>query len=231
IFNWSAEDPVIDAQIGGILTNSVSSLPEGAYTVTAIRNLTDTLVVPFYLEAGNDLEITIIPTADSLVATATGGDAPYYFNWNDGLDYGTGTTRLRIGINTISVFDNAGCQYSTTFFYYPDSALTYPSNGSTNTINNFVFNGDLVNTYSLDVLESLMTIFPVPAEGNRVALKWSGPMDGASYTMVDALGREMLKGSLNTPSVVLDLESIQSGVYHIIVDLNGQQVSKVFLRQ
>ena len=76
-----------------------------------------------------------------------------------------------------------------------------------------------------------MTIFPVPAEGSSVALRWSGPMDGASYTMVDALGREMLKGVLNTPSVVLDLESIQPGVYHIIVDLNGQQVSKVFLRQ
>ena len=83
-------------------------------------------------------------------------------------------------MNTISVFDNSGCQYATTFFYYPDSALTYPSNGSTNTINNFVFNGDLVNTYSLDVLESLMKIFPVPAEGNSVALKWSGPMEGAS---------------------------------------------------
>ena len=49
--------------------------------------------------------------------------------------------------------------------------------------------------------------------------------------MVDALGREMLKGSLNTPSVVLDLESIQPGVYHIVIDLDGQQVSKVFLRQ
>ena len=76
-----------------------------------------------------------------------------------------------------------------------------------------------------------MTIYPVPAEGNSVAMKWSGPMDGASYTMVDALGREMLKGSLNSPSVVLNLESIQPGVYHIIVDLNGQKVSKVFLRQ
>ena len=231
IFNWSAEDPVIDAQIGGILTNSVNSLPEGAYTVTAIRNLTDTLVVPFYLEAGNDLQITIIPTADSLVATASGGDAPYYFNWNDGLDYGSGTTRLRIGINTISVFDNAGCQYATTFFYYPDSVLTYPSNGSTNTINNFVFNGDLVNTYSLELLESLMTIYPVPAEGNSVALKWSGPTDDASYTIVDALGREVLNGALNRSIEMLNLEGIQPGFYHIVVDLNGQQVSKVFLRQ
>ena len=199
--------------------------------MTAIRNLTDTLVMPFYLEAGNDLQITIIPTADSLVATASGGDAPYYFNWNDGLDYGAGTTRLRIGINTISVFDNAGCQYSTTFFYYPDSALTYPSNGSTDTINNFVFNGDLVNTYSLDLLESLMTIYPVPAEGNSVVLKWSGPTDGVSYTLVDALGREVLNGALNRSTEMLNLEGIQPGVYHIIVDLNGQQVSKVFLRK
>ena len=163
------------------------------------------------------------------MATASGGDAPYYFNWNDGLDYGSGTTRLRIGMNTISVFDNSGCQYATTFFYYPDSALTYPSNGSTNTINNFVFNGDLVNTYSLDVLESLMKIYPVPA-GNSVALKWSESMEGAHYIMVDALGREMLKGSLYTFSCIRS--SIDSpGVYHVIVELNGQQVSKVFLRQ
>ena len=76
-----------------------------------------------------------------------------------------------------------------------------------------------------------MKIYPVPAAGNSVALKWSGPIEGAHYIMVDALGREMLKGSLNAPSVVLDLESILPGVYHVIVDLNGQQVSKVFLRQ
>ena len=54
-----------------------------------------------------------------------------------------------------------------------------------------MFNGDLVNTYSLDLL-SPDDDLPVPAEGNSVALKWSGPTDGTCYTMLDALGREVL---------------------------------------
>ena len=76
-----------------------------------------------------------------------------------------------------------------------------------------------------------MTIYPVPADGNSVALKWSGPTDDASYTIVDALGREVLNGALNRSIEMLNLEGIQPGFYHIVVDLNGQQVSKVFLRQ
>ncbi len=115
----------------GATSASVSGVTAGDYTVRITDNMGCKKTIPFTLEsfstvhAGlSTVDATCILNADgSIIATATGGTAPYTYGWSTG-GSGATITGLRSGIYSVLVTDAAGCTASRTAYLGYDATNT-----------------------------------------------------------------------------------------------------------
>jgi hypothetical protein len=63
-------------------------------------------------------------------------------------------------------------------------------------------------------MSSQISIYPNPAT-NSITLNVGAEMIGGTYTIYDALGREVMNGKLSSASSMIDVDSLARGSYRI----------------
>jgi len=77
---------------------------------------------------------------------------------------------------------------------------------------------------------SLLKVYPNPANEGVVNIKYDNSSNLTSYSLVDILGRETLKGSFMN-QITLDLRNCKQGVYFVKIENDGKsEVQKLLVK-
>jgi hypothetical protein len=68
-------------------------------------------------------------------------------------------------------------------------------------------------------------MYPNPAEG-LVNLKFSNPLIDTAVTITDVLGKTVLTTKLNGTQAIIDIASLNRGMYFINLDIEGNRKTK-----
>jgi len=76
----------------------------------------------------------------------------------------------------------------------------------------------------------LLKVYPNPANEGVVNIKYDNSSNLTSYSLVDILGRETLKGSFMN-QITLDLRNCKQGVYFVKIENDGKsEVQKLLVK-
>ena len=130
-YNWTPGNPQGDGSA------SIINLPAGTYTLTVqdskgcISTLNQTITEPTVLVSGFDAQTNVLcngaSTGTASVTPASGGTAPYSYNWTPGNPQGDGTaaaTNLSAGTYNCKITDNKGCFIDVPFTITENAAIT-----------------------------------------------------------------------------------------------------------
>jgi hypothetical protein len=117
---WTAEDPFINSQLSVVTSSLVSDLPAGNYTVTVVRNFTDTCRVFFTITSPPFISLSLFQDGSTLAANITGGVPPYTIIWSNGSTSSV-ASNPDVGENTIILVDQVGCQKTGSVNFDPNA--------------------------------------------------------------------------------------------------------------
>ncbi|MDX2001634.1 MAG: PKD domain-containing protein [Chitinophagales bacterium] len=123
-------------------TEDISGLSFGSYTVTitdangctgtATGNISQPTAITIAVSSN---DATCNNANGSATASATGGSAPYTFNWSNGLS-GATTSGLAPGVYTVTLTDAQGCIRTASTTVTSSGGITVTANGTTTTCGN-----------------------------------------------------------------------------------------------
>jgi hypothetical protein len=92
----------------------------------------------------------------------------------------------------------------------------------------------LTYTTSLSVVENIensISIYPNPTQ-NNINVKFEETISNASYRLIDVAGREVVTSTLNgVSSLNLDLSNQNNGVYFLMINIEGEVITKKIIKQ
>jgi hypothetical protein len=211
-YQWSAN-------AGSQTTNTVTNLQGGSYCVTVTDNTGLTDQVCFEVEANNPMSANGFDGMDygtcngQSFVVASGGNAPYTYQWNDSQNQTTATaTNLCAGTYTCVITDQYGCTLS---------------------IQTTVFS----NTTSVTELfaGTDFTIFPNPAT-ESVTLRSESTFElGSIQLRILSVSGEVVKVQTadfsNGNQVVISLNDLQQGVYFVELDKDGVSTQRMIVKE
>ena len=93
---------------------------------------------------------------------------------------------------------------------------------------------NLTYTTSLSVVENIensISIYPNPTQ-NNINVKFEETINNASYRLIDVAGREVVTSTLNgVSSLNLDLSNQNNGVYFLMINIEGEVITKKIIKQ
>jgi uncharacterized repeat protein (TIGR03803 family) len=193
---------------------NVSGLGAGDYTVTVTDNNGCQTTVGFVMNQPEVLNATVEsqvcmgPNAGKASIKATGGTAPYTYDWEPGGGTSDAMSGLLSGTYTVTVSDSNNC--STTISISLDC-----TNGLSNANqSNYSNDGQLINA----------TVFPNPTNG---IYKITGLSEGMIAETYDYAGRKISNVTVNETDMNFDLSNQPDGIYLVrILTGNGGLVSQ-----
>ena len=130
LYNWTPGNPQGDG------TASIINLPAGAYTLTVqdargcSSTLNQTITEPTVLVSGFEAQTNVLcngeTTGTAAVTPASGGTAPYSYNWSPGNPQGDGTpvaSNLSAGTYNCKITDSKGCFVDVPFTLTENAAI------------------------------------------------------------------------------------------------------------
>lgn len=119
----------------GAATSSLTNLSEGTYTYTVTDDngciISDSIIIEQYVcpEISVDIALTSVScrgaSDGSLVASTSGGDAPYTYQWSTANASGSVIENLAAGTYSVTTVDSKGCTTSATATIIDPELLTY----------------------------------------------------------------------------------------------------------
>ncbi len=211
-YQWSAN-------AGSQTTATVNDLPGGSYCVTVTDNTGLTDEVCFEIETINPITASGFDGMDygtcdgQTFVVASGGEAPYSYQWNDPQNQTTSTaTNLCAGIYSCVITDQNGCSL---------------------TVQTTVFS----NTTSVTELfaASDFVLFPNPAK-ESVMLRFENAFElGMIELHVLTISGEVVKTQTvdfsNTNEVIVPISELQNGVYFVELIKDGVATRKMIIKQ
>ena len=93
---------------------------------------------------------------------------------------------------------------------------------------------DLTYSTSVSVIENFensISIYPNPTQ-NNINVNFEETINNASYRLVDVAGREVVSSSINgVCSLNLDLSNHNNGVYFLMINIEGEVITKKIIKQ
>ena len=93
---------------------------------------------------------------------------------------------------------------------------------------------NLTYTTSVSITENIentISIFPNPTQ-NNVNVKFEETISNASYRLIDVAGREVFSSSINGVNTLsLDLSNQNNGVYFLMINIDGEVITKKIIKQ
>ncbi|CAN5401951.1 hypothetical protein BH09BAC1_BH09BAC1_09060 [soil metagenome] len=205
--------PYSYAWTNGQITQNVSNLPAGTYTVTITDAPGCGTIVKVTIAEPSEVEanIQVTPTAQgqstgSASVTASGGTAPYSYDWSNS-GTGTSTNGLAVGNHTVTVTDANGCARTFTF------TVT-------------------VGTGIVNVVTQMgVTIHPNPSTGKFVVTVFNNQGNETHVEIYNTLGQRLFVSDVKLDVVngfEFDLNHLPANTYFVrIISGNETAVRKV----
>ncbi len=207
------------ANAGLQTTATVNNLPGGSYCVTVTDNNGLTDQVCFEVEATNAMTVSAFDGMDygtcdgQTFVVATGGEAPYSYQWNDPLNQTTSTaSNLCAGTYSCVITDQNGCMV---------------------TAQSTIFS----NTTSVAELfaETAFTLFPNPASEN-VTIRYESTLElGKLELRILSVSGEVVSQQevdfSNGNQVTIPLSNLKKGVYFLDLEKEGVSIQKLIIKQ
>lgn len=211
-YQWSANT-------GSQTTPTASNLQEGSYCVTVTDNNGLTDQVCFEIASAEPISASGFPGMDEgtcngeTFVVATGGNAPYTYQWNDPQNQTTATAvNLCAGTYTCVITDQNGCSVTveTTIF------------SSTTSVTE-LFAG------------SQFTLFPNPA-AEQVTIRSENAFElGIIELRILSVSGEVVKiqrvDFSNNQEVMIPLSDLKSGVYFVELQKDGVSTQRILVKQ
>jgi len=170
----------------GATTNIVTGLSAGTYGLTVTDATGCETINSIVVLEPTALIVDMTSATAEATATATGGVAPYSYEWNTGATTQT-ITGLADGTYTVTVTDANGCNVTGSVAVIGDG-IAQNQNGSFN-------------------------IYPNPTDGKlNVAISGSNV---ETMIIIDMLGKQLYKTNVVTDHNVIDMSSYGPGVYFV----------------
>ncbi|WP_294680319.1 T9SS type A sorting domain-containing protein [uncultured Fluviicola sp.] len=211
-YQWSANT-------GSQTTSTATNLQEGSYCVTVTDNNGLTDQVCFEIASAEPISASGFPGMDEgtcngeTFVVATGGNAPYTYQWNDPQNQTTATAvNLCAGTYTCVITDQNGCSVTveTTIF------------SSTTSVTE-LFAG------------SQFTLFPNPA-AEQVTIRSENAFElGIIELRILSVSGEVVKKQVvdfsNNHEVMIPLSDLKSGVYFVELQKDGVSTQRMCVKQ
>ncbi len=211
-YQWSAN-------AGSQTTSTATNLQEGSYCVTVTDNNGLTDQVCFEIASAEPINASGFPGMDEgtcngeTFVVATGGSAPYTYQWNDPQNQTTATAvNLCAGTYTCVITDQNGCSV---------------------TVETTIFS----NTTSVTELfaESQFTLFPNPA-AEQVTIRSENAFElGAVELRVLSVSGEVVKKQVvdfsGSKEVSIPLSNLKNGVYFVELQKDGVSTQRMLVKQ
>lgn len=211
-YQWSAN-------AGSQTTATVNNLQGGSYCVTVTDNNGLTDQVCFEIEMENVLDASVFPGTDNgtcdgqTFVVASGGEAPYSYQWNDPQNQTTSTaSNLCAGTYTCVVTDQNGCSV---------------------TVQATIFS----STTSVAELfaETEFVLFPNPAS-ESITLRYENSLGlGEINLRILSVSGEVVKTQeidfSNTPEVLIPLSDLKNGTYFVELVKEGISIQRLIVKQ
>lgn len=207
-----------DSNAGSGTTATAANLPAGSYCVTVTDNNGLSDVVCFEVTANDPLTASAFPGLDEgtcngqTFAVASGGEAPYSYQWNDPQNQNTATaSNLCAGTYTCVITDQNGCTVSVQAVIQPETS-------------------SLEELFAL----TIFTLFPNPAS-ESVTLRCESAFElGTINLRILSVSGEVVKTQKvdfsNTQEAVVSLTDLKNGVYFVELEKEGVRLQKMIIR-
>jgi hypothetical protein len=179
---------------------SVTLYANTIYTVSGFTSIGCSSSQTFTIQVNPQPIISIVPSSPicsscnngSLSVNASGGSAPYTYNWTPGNIATQSALDLEIGCYTVTVTDAAGCSAS------DESCVVFDT-----------------GIFDLSRTESFVTLSPNPVQ-SELQLEFS--LKGTKkIEVLDAMGRLIQQLEINGDSIQINTSAYAGGVYYVKV--------------
>lgn len=211
-YQWSAN-------AGSQTTATANNLQGGSYCVTVTDNNGLTDQVCFEVESSNALTASSFPGQDEgtcdgqTFVVATGGEAPYSYQWNDPQNQTTTTaSNLCAGTYTCIVTDQNGCSVTVTATIFSNTTSVEE-----------VFAG------------TVFSVFPNPAT-ESLTLRYENSLElGVLDLRILSVSGEVVQTQpidfSNGNQVTIPLTDLQKGVYFVELTKNGVSTQRMIIKE
>jgi hypothetical protein len=128
-----------------------------------------------------------------------------------------------------SKYSNTQTPDSIIFNLYSSATNASRTIGSTLQIDGVFFNspGSVTSIHDLDRAGADLTIYPNPANGNRIYLKTAADLKGCQFELHSISGKDVMRFRIDGSNSSFDISSLSSGSYlWLLVDKDGAIVNK-----
>lgn len=211
-YSWSAN-------AGSVTTPTATNLQAGSYCVTVTDNNGQSDVVCFEVTSNNPLSGSSFPGWDDgicngqVFVVATGGQAPYSYQWNDPQNQTSATASdLCAGTYTCVITDQNGCSVSVEAVVQSETASVEELFAAT-----------------------AFTLYPNPA-AESVSLRYQSTLELGTVTLriLSVSGEVVRTQILDLPAeneVTIPLSDLQNGTYFIELQKDGVRLQQLVIKQ
>lgn len=208
-----------DANAGSQTTATASNLQGGSYCVTVTDNNGVSDVVCLEVTSVNPLEGSAFPGTDDgscngqTFVVATGGQAPYTYQWNDPQNQTTSTaSNLCAGTYTCVITDQGGCTVSVTVIIQSETSAVEELFAASN-----------------------FTVFPNPA-GENLTLRYENGLDlGVVNLRILSVSGDVIRTEridfTHVNQATVSLENLKHGVYFVELEKGGVSLQKLVVKE
>jgi hypothetical protein len=225
--------------------------------IALVASISDSYAINAATTEKNTIYIGYGPSALTISANATGGSAPYTYQWNSGQNSHTISVSEQ-GMYTVVITDINGCKSSATIVIRTVDVRCGNSNEkviichggkelcvSASSVKAHLANGDKLGLCSPETVssfemiketengrngeESQVTIYPNPAM-EKVSISLTKVFNGAMAELYNTIGTLMSSYALREHITTLSVESLAPGVYYLRISNGNEIITKKLIR-
>lgn len=191
-------------------TNEMQNLAPNQYKVVAVASNGTESTNFFIINDKDELSITLAEQNNRIIATVVGGTKPYNYAWSNG-SVGIINANPQQGENTLNIIDANGCTIS----------------------KSIQFSGSVSIAEVNDKLD--FSIYPNPLVNNNLTIAYKNQANQPlAIELIDLNGKLLLQkeniAQSNENSIVIDIPSLNKGVYYLKIQTKNQQFVHKLLR-